>query len=675
MSLIIVESPTKARTFNRLLNKKKYFVFATLGHFRDLPKNKISINYENNFEPTYKIISKKNSIVKKLKELYEKNDEIIIPSDPDREGESIGYHVAYTLGFIKEKWPEISIIKAKNKTLKRIVFHEITYNALNNALKNTEDLRLDLIKSQQARRILDRIVGYELSPILWKKTKKYWLSAGRVQTVVLRLIVEREKEINNFKTKDYFQILGDFSNTVSLQAKLNKIENRNVEIKNKLKLFAGDYEYSSTFLTENNINKYTDDIKNDKFTISNIKEDVLIKYPPPPFITSTLQQDAYYKFRFSSKMTMRLAQNLYEKGLITYHRTDSFNLSSKFVFTAKDYIEKIYGKEYSLEKPRGFRMKSKLSQEAHEAIRPTKLENDLNSETIKSLNNDQKKVYEIIYNRALSTQMKEARLKMIKIDILGQKNYLFISESQKFIFDGFLKLLNPAYVKKYQQDIKVKKGEELKLIKLNTEKKQTTPPPRYSEGSLIRIMEDRGVGRPSTYAPIISLIQTRGYVGKESGFFVPSPLGTGISDYLSKSFANIFEIDFTAQMENELDDIANNQKDLISTLNIFYLPFKRELDKEKVDNSLIKIKEISQGTCPKCNKPLNVRFSKFGKFLACSGYPECKFTKPFTYYVKNKNCPKFSGKIVIKYSKKKVRFFACDNYPKCKFTEFNYKKL
>ena len=367
MSLIIVESPTKARTFNRLLKDQDYFVYATVGHFRDLPRKKIAIDFSNNFKPEYSIMEKKQNVTEKLLDLLKDNKEIILATDPDREGEAIAYHAAYILGFINESWPNIEFKQVKNKSLKRIVFHEITQKAIENALSNPTELRIDLVKAQQARRILDRIVGYELSPILWKKTKKFWLSAGRVQTVALRIIVEREKEIDKFKKENYFQIYGVFMDkNESIEAKLFKIKGQNLEITQKIDLFAGEYEFSKTCIDSNNVKSILQEIKEEEYKITDIEEKEISKFPPPPFSTSLLQQDAYYKFRFASKYTMRLAQNLYEKGLITYHRTDSFNLSSNSVFRAKDYIELTFGKEYALDKPRGYRTKSRTAQEAHE---------------------------------------------------------------------------------------------------------------------------------------------------------------------------------------------------------------------------------------------------------------------------------------------------------------------
>src|SRR3990167_1004636 len=553
MALIIVESPTKARTFNRILKDQDYFVFATVGHFRDLPSKKIA-------------------------------------TDPDREGEAIAYHVAYLLGFINETWPNIAIKQNKDKTLQRIVFHEITQKELENALANPTELRIDLVKAQQARRILDRVVGYEISPILWKKTKKFWLSAGRVQTVALRIIVEREKEIIKFGKENYYQIYGTFTdNAKTIEAHLYKIDNKSIEITKKITLFSGEYEYSKTNLDTNNIEKVLSEIKKQKFKITKIDENIINKFPPPPFSTSLLQQDAYYKFRFASKYTMRLAQNLYEKGYITYHRTDSFNLSTKFVFRAKDNIKETFGKEYALEKPRGYRTKSRTAQEAHEAIRPTYLDGLTKIKNAKGLTTNHKKLYKLIFDRAVATQMKEAVSKISKVCISDGNKFEFISENQLITFDGFLKLLNPSFVERNQKIIDLKIGQNLKLTDLREEAKDTNPPPRYSEGSLIRILEEKGIGRPSTYAPIITLIQARGYVGKDGGYLIPSGLGTSISDYLSKPFPNIFEIDFTATMEEELDKIAEGKSEIIKILNDFYNPFKKNLTEAIKDEKGITI--------------------------------------------------------------------------------------
>ncbi len=666
MSLIIVESPTKARTFNRILQGKDYYVYATMGHFRDLPAKSMSIDFKNNFQPDYQIISGKKKVVDKLKELAKTNKEIILATDLDREGESISYHVAYVLGFIKENWPEFKIKKTKN--LKRIVFHEITAKALEEALKNPSELRINLIKAQQARRILDRVVGYELSPLLWKKMGKNWLSAGRVQTVALRLIVEREKEINKFIKEKYRQIYGLFVNNEEIKAKLISKNDLVYEKKEKLPLFDGDYTFAKTIIDEKLALEIKNDLKTDKYIVSDVVEETIKRYPPPPHTTSLLQQDSFRKFGFSSKMTMRLAQNLYEHGFITYHRTDSFQLSSFFVFRAKDYIEKKFGKQYALEKPRGFMMKSKLAQEAHEAIRPTSLEREPDKlKTDKSITSNHKKLYGLIFNRALSTQMKEAEISKIKVSIKSNNGYLFEADKERVVFDGFFKILNPVYAEKANVVVKLKKGDSLTLKDVEDQELETTPPPRYNEASLIKTMEEKGIGRPSTYAPIISLIQDKYYVEKERRYFLPTKLGTAISDYLSASFHHVFDLGFTAKMEESLDLIANGEENFIDTLNNFYKGFEPELKLSKKDKSVIDVEEKVEGVCEKCGGDLLMRYSKFGKFYGCKNYPKCKFIKPFLYIVKDRFCPDCKGRIVSRFSKSRKKFFGCENYPKCKF--------
>ncbi len=669
MALIIVESPTKARTFNRILQGKDYFVFATMGHFRDLPKNRLAIDYENNFKPEYELISSKKKIIEKIKQLAKENNEVIIATDPDREGESIGYHVAYILNQVNENWPEITL---KNQNLKRIVFHEITQSALMEALKNPEKIRINLVKAQMSRRILDRIVGYELSPILWKKIGKNWLSAGRVQTVALRLVVEREKEINNFVKENYYQIYGFFDFDKDLKTKLVSKDNQSYENKITLNLFAGDYQYVKTNINEKNLSEIKNDLLTDEFFVDDIEETIQKRYPPPPFTTSLLQQEAFNRFGFSSKLTMSLAQSLYENGLITYHRTDSFNLSTYFVFKARDYIKEKYGEKYLPEKPRGYKTKSRLAQEAHEAIRPTKLESN---PKLERLSTNHKKLYQLIFNRALATQMKEAEIKVVTIKIRSKKNYLFEGKKENIIFDGFLKLYLDIELNNKNINFNVKPNDKVNLLNLNEEVNTTNPPPRYTEASLIKTLEEKGIGRPSTYASIISLIQTKSYLEKQGRYFIPTNLGIAISDYLSEKFPQIFSLDFTALMEEDLDQIAENQKQPLEVLKEFYQPFISLLNVEKENKNMIEVKEEEAGICPQCQGKLVIKSSKFGKFIACSNYPKCKYTKSIVKTVANKKCPLCGGDIVIKYTKNKKKFFGCSNYPKCNYQEWNYKKL
>lgn len=667
MSLIIVESPTKAKTFNRILKNKDYFVFATFGHIRDLPKNKLGIDYQHQFAPDYQIIPSKKKVIKEMKNLAKENKEIILATDLDREGESIAYHIGYFLGFIKEEWPDF-FIKKNKITLKRIVFHEITADALTYALKKPQALRINLVKAQQARRILDRIVGYELSPLLWKIMGKKWLSAGRVQTVALRLIVEREKEIKLFKVEKYFQIYATFNKEkLDIKAKLIKKNDDKYEQKIKLSLFDGHYQYTKTKIDQKLCQEIIADLNKDSFKIMDIKEEVFSRQPPPPFITSSLQQEAFNKFGFSSKLTMRLAQNLYEQGLITYHRTDSFHLADSFLNHAKNYLQNTFGKNYLLDKPRIYRTKSKSAQEAHEAIRPTRLDIDFTSKSNKNFTKNHQKLFQLIFDRAVSTQMKEAQIKAIKVQIFSDGGYFFEANITQVVFDGFLRLLNPAFVAKHQTSVAMKKGDRLKIQDMEPQELETRPPPRYTEASLIKSLEEKGIGRPSTYASIVSLIQEKNYVEKDNRNFIPTTLGQTISDYLSENFSQLFDINFTAQMEDNLDLVADNKLNMIKLLTDFYQPFSKLLKEKKAEKKTINIEEKVDEKCPLCQSDLIIRFSKYGKFYACSNFPQCKFTKPFVKYVENKFCPLCGGRLVIRFTKKRKRFYGCENWPKCKY--------
>ena len=556
------------------------------------------------------------------------------------------------------------------------MFHEITASALKEALENPSELRIDLVKAQQARRILDRIVGYELSPLLWKKTGKNWLSAGRVQTVGVRLVVEREKERIAFGQEPYVLMNGTFiieGNEVA--AKLKKIKGEVIEISKTVKLYAGEYTFTKTSITAETAEETKKALMGATYEVADMKEAITNRYPTPPYTTSLLQQDAFFKCGFSSRQVMSLAQSLYEKGYITYHRTDSFNLSTQFVFRAKDYIIEKFGKEYALEKPRGYRTKSRMAQEAHEAIRPTKLiEVDDLGKKKESLTVNHKKLYKLIFDRAVATQMKEAELKTVTFDLVSPQDDMFEASATKVVFDGFLKLMEST--KQENRELaSVKNGTKADIKDIEVKEQKTAPPPRYNEASLIRTMEEEGIGRPSTYAAIISLIQVKGYVEKDGRYFVPTVVGTAISDYLSKSFSHIFELDFTSGMENKFDEIAEGKEDVVTVLDEFYKPFTVELEAKKKEIGMIQIKEETSEVCPKCSKPMIIRFSKFGKFYACSGYPECKTTKPFLFVVKNRKCPKCNGDIVVKFTKTRKKFYGCSNYPKCDFSAWALNKI
>ena len=672
MDLIVVESPTKAKTISLFLKDNNFRVTATSGHIRDLPENKLGIDVKNKYSPSYVISTSKGKSIKELKDLAKQSETIILATDSDREGEAIAYHVAYYLGFIKEKWPLSSIKKADK--LKRIVFHEITQSAFQDAINHPQAIKLNLVDAQQCRRILDRLVGYTLSPHLWKKVGKGWLSAGRVQTVALRLIVEREKEILAFSKQKFYKVTADFETDKAkkLSTRLVSHNNQKFEKKVTIKLFDGDYTYTNSSITDSSKNKITDDLQSDQFRIDGVIVSHTKRYPAPPFTTSTLQQEAARKLGYSSKMTMKLAQNLYEKGIITYHRTDSFFLADTFLKKAHKYIGSQYGVTYQVVAPRVFKTKSKLTQEAHEAIRPTRLVTDLDL-VANNLNNSHLKLYKMIFMRAVATQMKEADIKLTKIKALSDKTYLFEADFEEIVFDGFMKIYGDQTLKTASVDV-MNQGDKLKLKNLYFIDSETQAPPRYNEASLIKTLEEKGIGRPSTFAPTVSVIQERNYVEKTEGKFYPTLLGSKICDYLSSAFKNFFSIDFTAKMENELDAIAAGSKDMISVLDSYYLPFNKILEIEKKDKTFIDIEEKTTEKCPKCGKMLVFRFSKFGKFYACSGYPSCKFTKAFFETI-NPPCPKCQGKILIKYTKRKRKFYGCSNYPKCDFAAWRLDQI
>lgn len=673
MKLIIVESPTKAKTFNSFLKGKEYYVEATFGHIRDLPDKKIAVDVEAGYKPDYEISSKKKTVVATLKKLAKTADSIILATDSDREGEAISYHIAYLLGLIKENWPGHEFKSIKN--VKRIVFHEITKNAFEEALKNPQSLNFNLVDSQQARRILDRLVGYTLSPLLWKKIGKGWLSAGRVQTVALRFIVEREKEIEAFSKEPFYKVVGLFGESKTdevLETRLLAKNNEKYEKKIKMKLFDGDYSYTTSSIGENNKDALDKDVRSDVYHVSEIAENVSKRNPNPPFTTSTLQQEASRRFGTSAKMIMRLAQNLYEHGFITYHRTDSLFLSDKFLNEAEQFIAKTYGQAYKAASRRTFKTKSKGAQEAHEAIRPTQLIPDITGKN-PSLTPGHIRLYNLIFNRAVGSQMREAEVKTVKIKILGKKGYLFETSFETIIFDGFMKLTPAKEDKKILKNVPIQ-GAPIDLKQLDFQATETQAPPRYNEASLIKTLEEAGIGRPSTYAPTISVIQDRNYVEKKENRFFPTLLGKTVCDYLASAFASFFAVDFTARMESGLDEIADGKKEMVGFLDYYYKPFAKIVSQEKEKNTHINIQEKTGEMCPTCGKELVFRYSKFGKFYACSGYPDCKFTKPFFETIETP-CPKCGSKIIVKLTRKKKKFYGCSNYPTCDFAAWKLYQI
>ncbi len=646
MNLVIVESPTKAKTISKFLGKE-YQVESSYGHIRDLPKSKLGIDVENNFEPQYIIPTKARKTVSHLREAASKADVVVLATDEDREGEAIGWHLAQAL-------------KLDTKNTKRIVFHEITKSAIEHALKKPRVLDMNLVDAQQARRILDRLVGYKLSPFLWKKVMR-GLSAGRVQSVTVRLIVDREIEIRSFKPQEYWTITVELSkNGEALEANLIKINDRILD----------KFEIANQETAE----KITKDLEGKQFMVEKMEQTEFKKNPPPPFITSTLQQDAARRLGFSSKKTMFIAQRLYEHGLITYMRTDSVNLSKDSLTAAQEWLEKEFGKEYS--SPRQYESKSRLAQEAHEAVRPTDIEKkpeDLPDET-------DKKLYRLIWQRFLASQMSPARVATTVIDVKAEE-YGLRASGQRILFDGFLKVWTQKVTEKTLPA--VDNGEQLDFKKIDPSQHFTEPPPRYSEATLIKALEEHGIGRPSTYAPTISTIQTRNYVTKEKGRFVPTETGELVNKVLTEHFPQIVDISFTAQMEDGLDNVANGKEKWQELIALFYSPFAKLLEEkyQSVEKQGFKDEPTDQ-VCDKCGKPMIIKLGRFGKFIACSGFPECKNTKQLPKEPPKQigmKCPKCGAEIVERrVSRGRVKgkiFWGCEKYPKCDYASWTDPRL
>lgn len=654
-SLILVESPTKAKTLTRLLGDK-YKIEASMGHIRDLPKGDLGVDIEHNFKPKYVIPKDKRKIVEGLIEKAKDIDKVILATDPDREGEAISYHLKI-------------ILSEKNKKTKfeRIVFHEITPRAINEALEHPKGIDMNLVAAQTGRRVLDRVVGYKLSPILWVKIKK-GLSAGRVQSITLRLIVEREREIEKFKGTTFYRlfvIANKDNSDQPISFELVKINGEPIEKTNTLALYDGEYKYAQTSLTNTDAQVVKNEMTSKDFKVIDISQKETKRAPYPPFTTSLLQIEAHRRFGYTSKRTMSLAQRLYEEGFITYHRTDSYNISNDFINAARNYIEKEFGGKYLPVAPRIFNTKSKLAQEAHEAIRPTNL---LESEQIvaSKLGSDFAKLYNLIYKRALSTQMTDAIFLSTRVDarISAEKTYDFVANGRVMKFDGFLKVW--FYEDKEQLIPELTRDELLKISEINITEHNTSPPPRYNEASLIGSLEKHGIGRPSTYAPTISTIEARFYVEKEENRFKPTEIGTIVNDFLVKNFSTIDDIPFTASMEDKLDEIANGKTDWVPIIKEFYVPFEKHL-KDAEGEEKIKIEPEKTGEkCPEDGGDVVIRIGRFGKFKACFNFPKCKFRKSI---IEDSGflCPKDSGKMALKRTRRGRTFYGCANYPKCDF--------
>jgi len=654
-ALMVVESPTKARTIGKYL-KDSFEVVATVGHFRDLPKSKMGVDPKNGFAIDYVIDSKKRDVVKQLELLASRADKIYLASDPDREGEAIAWHTQWLLSNkqVPKNNFQTSSKKQIPKVIKRISFHEITKEAIEEAIKNAGEIDMNMVNAQQGRRVLDRLVGYSLSPILWRKVRR-GLSAGRVQSVAVRLIVEREAEIEAFKKETYYKVGADFG----FMADLFKIDGKQFITLQKIKLFDGEYSFSkSLFITQEQADKFVGKLSKD-FVVAQVGARETIKTPLPAFTTSKLQQMAARRFGWSGKQTMSLAQRLYEQGHITYHRTDSVNLSPKAIEGFRKFIGEKYGEKYVAEKVRVFKNNSKNAQEAHEAIRPTKV----NVLTIDTADAKENKLYELIWRRAVATQASVARLSNTTV-ILKNNNGEFKSIGVKVNFDGFLRISGDKHEDQLLPELVV--GQALKSKSLKVEEVTTNPPPRYTDASLVASLEKQGIGRPSTYAPIISTIILRQYVNREEGKIVPTALGKATNKFLAKNFSDILSLPFTAGMEENLDLVALGKLDWKKMMKDFWGKFEKEIKVVEKTAERVKVATESIGEkCPDCHDgDLVIREGKFGKFISCDQFPECKYTRAFRELA-GFNCPLCGKEGVVKKTSKGKKFFGCSDYPKC----------
>jgi DNA topoisomerase-1 len=649
-NLLIVESPTKSKTISQYLGKD-FHILASMGHIRDLPQKEFGINLKDDFKPTYVLDPKKSKIVNAIKQAAKESDNIYLASDNDREGEAIAWHLKEIL---KNIIPEEDIY--------RIVFNEITRDAIIEAIEKPTHVDDNKVDAQQARRILDRIVGYKVSPILWKIITKN-LSAGRVQTVALRLICEREHEIKEFEPQEYWSIEADLKKDIEFKAQLKKYANKVIKLNTK--------EEAEVIFEK---------LKNADYIVKDVKKEEKSVTPFPPFITSTLQQEASKLLGFSIKKTMQIAQQLYEgvtihgrnTGLISYMRTDSVRISDKANFQVRKYIKDSFPEEYLNSYIRKYKNKSK-AQDAHEAIRPTS--SFTTPDSIKEfLSKDQYKLYNLIWKRFVATQLANTRLENVTAKIEAEKG-LFESQAGKILFDGFLKVYPHVPIKNLKEIFpELVQNDIVDLLKLHKEQHFTQPPARYTEASLVRKLEQEGIGRPSTYAPIISTIMQRKYVTLQKKKFFPTELGETVETFLIDKFEDFFNVKFTAGMENKLDNIENGELNWIEILAQYYENFISHLDKIDISKEKKKYEQKTDIICDKCGAPMVIKFGKYGKFLACSAFPKCKNVKSLDENEKpveeetGEKCPKCGGRILLK-NGRFGKFYACENYPECKYTK------
>ena len=651
--LIIVESPAKANTIKKFLGGNTKVV-ASMGHIRDLPKSKLGIDVEHDFEPEYINIRGKGDLIKSLKKDAETAKTVYLATDPDREGEAIAWHLAYVLGVDKSK-------------ITRVTFNEITKNAVQKAIKEPRDIDINLVDAQQARRVLDRIVGYKISPVLWKKVKR-GLSAGRVQSVAVKLIVDREEEIEKFIPEEYWNIYADLLDEKSK--------------KDFVAHFTGKQGKKIELHSKEDVDNILNDLKNAKYIVTDVKKGEKKRTPAPPFTTSTMQQEASRKINFTLKKTMSVAQGLYEgvklpqghTGLITYMRTDSTRISNEARALAKEVIHRNFGEKYYENR---FYRTSKDAQDAHEAIRPAHIE--LSPDEIKEhLTTDQYKLYKLIYNRFLASQMSAAIYDTMNVTI-NANNYDFKASGQNLKFKGFMALYVEGTDLKEQEeqemlpDLEI--NQEVKLKKIDPKQSFTEPPSRYTEASLVKALEEKGIGRPSTYSPTISTILDRYYIKKEQKQLVPTELGKVVNKLLVENFADIVNEEFTANIETDFDKVADGKEEWKKVIREFYSPFIKEVEKVEKELEHVEIQdEVSDVVCDKCGRLMVYKYGRYGKFLACPGFPECKNAKPIIETI-DVPCPVCGGTVIVKKSKRGRKFYVCENNSeKCNYISWNKPK-
>ncbi|MCJ7514606.1 MAG: type I DNA topoisomerase [Dehalococcoidia bacterium] len=659
--LVIVESPAKARTISRILGKG-YDIKATLGHVRDLPKSELGIDVDNDFTPRYITIRQRRTVINELKKSAAGATEVYLATDPDREGEAISWHL-------------ITAAKLDNDkiAIHRVVFHEITKEAVEKAFHHPRSIDMNLVDAQQARRLLDRLVGYKLSPLLWRKVQR-GLSAGRVQSAALRMIVDREREIQSFVTTEFWTIEAELAKS-SPDTTNNRFRALLISLADGSKIIISNQQEAEGIQNE---------MKKADYVVKKVIIKEVARQPAPPFITSTLQQEAWHKLRFTAQRTMLIAQQLYEGvslgeegsvGLITYMRTDSTHVAAGAISETRDFIAGKYGDRFVPQHPRHFAKKGKWAQEAHEAIRPTRIYRE--PEQLRSyLKPEQLKLYDLIWKRMVASQMAAALMDATTVEIDAKcsephRSYLLKANSSVVKFPGFITVYSEGKDEEAEEEKAIvlpslKTGDNLVLLDLFPEQRFTQPPFRYNEATLIKALEQKGIGRPSTYAPIMSTIQGRGYIYKENGRLCPDEIGFIVSDLLTQHFPEIVDLDFTAQLEEELDEVARGERVWVSVLRDFYKPFEELLKQASTKIEKVNITKPTDEVCPECGKPMVLKTGRFGKFLACSGYPECK--KTMTYVIKTGVlCPQCGKEIVERTTKKKRIFYGCSGFPQCQF--------